>query len=340
MMSSIEVSVIIPTYNRAALLIETLESLLLQDYPKNKFEVIVVDNNSEDDTAQRISAFISTNRDNLNLKYTQEKRQGDIYSRHSGAYNSEGNILIFTDDDATFDVNWISDVVEVFDTYPDAGAVGTRISIVWDNEPEDWVRNYENLLGKISFGEGYTISDTGMYINNGSLGIKKALFAEVGGNNPGQIKDLLIGDAEMGLCRKLHALNIPIAFTDNTTMWHHQFVEKNGTFRDINRRAKNNGTAEAYTDYFIKNIKTRNHLFVPIVKSMLLIPLAYLQFNKRKIINSRLKINQLINRYKFIKRLQSDRDLIELMNKNDWKYDSIFTGSELIHNNKIRNGNN
>lgn len=340
MINSIQVSVIIPTYNRAELLMQTLKSLMLQDYPKNQFEVIVVDNNSEDDTAQRISAFISNNRDNLNLKYTQEKRQGDIYSRHSGAYNSEGNILLFTDDDATFDVNWISDVVQVFEKYPHVGAVGTRISIVWDKEPEDWVRNYENLLGKISFGEGYTISDTSMYINNGSLAIKKELYAEVGGNNPGQIKDFLIGDAEMGLCRKLHVRNIPIAFTDNTTMWHHQFVYKNGTFRDIMRRVANNGVAEAYTDYFINHIKNRKHLLIPILISIVQIPKAFLLVDKKKIINSRLKLNQLLHRYKFIKRFQTDRELICLMNTNDWQYDTNYVGSELIYNNKIDNGNN
>lgn len=339
-MNRIEVSVIIPTYNRAELLIQTLESLTLQDYPKNQFEVIVVDNNSEEDTAQRILTFISANPDTLNLKYTLEKRQGDIYARHSGAYNSEGRILLFTDDDATFDKNWISDVVHVFEKYPDAGAVGTRISIVWDNTPEAWVYNYESLLGKISKGDGYTVQESGMYINNGSLAIKKEVFAEVRGNNPGQIKDFLIGDAEMGLCRKLHAKKIPIAFTDNTTMWHHQFVNKNGTFKDIMRRVANNGVAEAYTDYFINHSRTRMHLIIPILKSAMQILEAYLLLNKKKIINSRLKLNQLLHRYKFIKRFQTDRELISLMNTNDWQYDTNYVGSELIYNNKIDNGNN
>src|ERR1035437_2929431 len=223
-MSIIQVSIIIPAFNRSGMLIQTLNSLLHQDFPKESFEVILVDNNSTDDTNQVIKKYIETNRDKLNIKYAIEKRQGDIYARHTGAYHAIGEILIFTDDDATFDTNWISEIVFVFKKFPTVGAVGTRISIKWDKKPPAWILNYESFLGKITFGENYTVQETGLFMNNGSLAILKKVFTEVKGNNPGQLKSFLVGDAEVGLCKKLHERKIPIAFTDNTTMWHHQFV--------------------------------------------------------------------------------------------------------------------
>ena len=56
-MSKLKVSVIIPAYNRADLLIQTLRSLLEQDFPREDFEVIVVDNNSKDNTFEVVNKF-------------------------------------------------------------------------------------------------------------------------------------------------------------------------------------------------------------------------------------------------------------------------------------------
>jgi hypothetical protein len=114
----------------------------------------------------------------------------------------------------------------------------------------------------------------------------------------------LIGDAEVGLCRKLHQQNIPIAFTDKTTMWHHQFVDKNGKLKDILRRVANNGIAEAYT-YFIIEKKTSRRFFVKAFAfSFLKILKSLLSFNKKKIMNSILKYHQLKYFFLYIKMFQ------------------------------------
>ena len=249
-----KISVIIPTYNRAHLVCDTLDSLYRQDLSADDFEVLVVDNNSKDETKQVVEKYITSHRE-YNIRYIFEPRQGDYFARNRGAEEAKGKYLVFTDDDALFDTNYLSTILNLFETYPNVGVVGTRIVIKWEGgSPANWIKPYEHLLGAISHAnKGYLITNSGLFINNGSLAIKRDLYIEVGGNNPGQIGDYLIGDAEAGLCRKLHKLNVPIAFTDDVTMHHRQFVGKNDTVIDIRRRMENNGIAEAYTDVFVNN---------------------------------------------------------------------------------------
>lgn len=295
-----KVSVIIPTYNRCNIILKTINSLINQDYPKDNFEIIIVDNNSSDETEKIILDYINKNNGILNLRYVKEMRQGDVYARNSGAAQAKGEYLFFTDDDALFDANWISCVVQILDDYPKVAMVGTRIEILWDKQPNAWVKNYEYLLGKISRGDsGYIISSKGFCIPNGSLAIRKKVFYEVGGNNPGQIGEWLVGNAEVGLYYKVHALGYPIAFTDDTTMWHMQFKDKNGTYEDIIRRIENCAISDAYTDVIEKNMFRVKNLKLhqrKILKNLFLckrtrLRSAYFQYRADK------KYNEFIKKY-------------------------------------------
>jgi GT2 family glycosyltransferase len=168
-----------------------------------------------------------------------------VLARHTGAAHARGEILLFGDDDAVFDKNWISAVVKVFNDHPDVGAVGTKISIRWDREPEDWVRKHEKFLGKIDYGDQLVIQP-GLFINGGSFAIKKKILYQVRGFNPGQRGGFLVGDSETGLCRKLAEEGVPVAWTPTTTMWHLQRADINGTLGDLKRRFRNNGISDAY----------------------------------------------------------------------------------------------
>lgn len=250
-----KVSVIIPTYKRSGLICQTLDSLLEQDYPHQEFEIIVVNNNSPDDTDSVVRNYIDSRDGRANIRYAMEMRQGDCYARNSGAAIARGEYLLFCDDDSLFDSNWISCMVELLDMYQQVAMVGSRIRIKWDEMPDSWVSDYEYLLGKSSHGnKGYIISSEGFCIANGSLGVRKKVFFQVGGNNPGQIGEYLVGNAEVGLYHKIKKLGYPIAFTEDTTMWHMQTKAKNGTIQDLIRRTENCAISDAYTDVVERGI--------------------------------------------------------------------------------------
>lgn len=241
------VSVILPTFNRSRLLEQVLRTIYDQDYPKEFYEIIVVDNNSVDDTEATVSRF-SENLD-IDIKYVREERPGLVFARHTGAANAGGEILLFGDDDAFYETNWISALVDVYMKHPGVGAVGTSIEIKWDKPPAAWVKYYEGYLGQINYKRD-SIVKLGLFINGGSFSIQKNTLYSVKGFNPGQKGDYIVGDSETGLCRKLAAAGIPVGCTAVTTAWHFQLADKNGTFKDLKRRLQNNGICQAYEDTF------------------------------------------------------------------------------------------
>lgn len=88
------VSVIIPTYNRKDSLLRTLDSLSQQTYPAERFEVIVVDDGGEDDLAA-----VGQIHSPFNLCCLRQSNQGATVARNLGAAHSQGQYLIFIDDD-------------------------------------------------------------------------------------------------------------------------------------------------------------------------------------------------------------------------------------------------
>jgi glycosyltransferase involved in cell wall biosynthesis len=244
------VSVILPTFNRSRLLTQVLKTVSHQEYPGSRYEIIVVDNNSADDTEAVVRRFAETCA--VDLTFVREPRQGLVFTRHTGAALARGEILVFGDDDALYEPNWLAAIIDVYRRYPQVGAVGTAIRVKWDEEPEPWVRRYEGYLGQIGY-PSTPVARVGLDMNGGSCSIRKRLLYAVRGFNPGQKGDYILGDSEVGLCRKIAALGVSIGGTSATTAWHLQFRQTHGTYDDLKRRFRNNGICQAYADTYYGN---------------------------------------------------------------------------------------
>jgi GT2 family glycosyltransferase len=90
------VSIVIPTFRRPAILAETLRSVLRQDYPPDRYEVIVVDDGSGDATAAEVASLQA---EYANLRFEGQPNQGVAAARNRGARVARGEVLIFLDDD-------------------------------------------------------------------------------------------------------------------------------------------------------------------------------------------------------------------------------------------------
>ncbi len=106
------VSVIVPTYNRATLLRQLLESLREQTYPDNCFEVIVVDDGSTDNTREVVEYF--TTSVPFPIRYFRQSRKGPAAARNLGIRHSRGDIIAFVDSDVTVAKDWLSNAVRYF----------------------------------------------------------------------------------------------------------------------------------------------------------------------------------------------------------------------------------
>ena len=114
-------TVIIVTYNRALDLKEALECLVQQT--RTPDEVIVVDNNSTDNTEQIVGQF----KGRLNIEYVLETEQGIAFARNRGVKHANNEIIVFTDDDCRPHTNWLEEIVKPFYLDPKIGQVGGEI---------------------------------------------------------------------------------------------------------------------------------------------------------------------------------------------------------------------
>jgi len=107
--NKIQVSIIIPTFNRQKSLIRMLESLFTQTIPQENFEIIIVNDGSTDDTEKIILDLIKSH---PNINYIKQSNKGIASARNKGIINSNGDIIGFTDDDCIVDPSWIENAVE------------------------------------------------------------------------------------------------------------------------------------------------------------------------------------------------------------------------------------
>ena len=121
------VSVIIPTFNRANLLISAIESVLSQTI--KDFELIVVDDASTDDTQQKVAAI-----DDPRIRYiVQEKNLGECGTRNTGLDAAQGQYIAFLDSDDEWLPNKLEKQLNVFKTAPDdLGVVYSWLQVIND----------------------------------------------------------------------------------------------------------------------------------------------------------------------------------------------------------------
>ena len=93
-----KLTIVIATYNRAPYLLRTLKSLTNQTLAPERFEILVVNNNSTDDTKEVFARF-ATLYPTLSLRMVDEMQQGISYVRNRGIAEAAGEYIVFLDDD-------------------------------------------------------------------------------------------------------------------------------------------------------------------------------------------------------------------------------------------------
>jgi len=133
----LEVSIVISTYNRCELLGEALRALFSQSDAHLDFEVIVVDNNSSDQTRHLVQSLAAQNPEKL--KYFFEAKQGLSYGRNRGIANAKASIIAFTDDDVRVARDWIHQIKNGFEANPEIDFLGGKVVPRWHTAPPSWL---------------------------------------------------------------------------------------------------------------------------------------------------------------------------------------------------------
>lgn len=143
--AAIKVTVAIPTYNRADFLRQTLAGIVAQQFPRDHFEVLVIDNNSRDHTRAVVAEFASAK---PAPRYLLEPQQGLDYARNRAIAEARGDIVLFGDDDILVAPDWIAQMAVplLADPARRIGAVGGEVIPVFPDGLPDWVREWHSPL--------------------------------------------------------------------------------------------------------------------------------------------------------------------------------------------------
>jgi glycosyltransferase involved in cell wall biosynthesis len=176
---SLSLDVIVPTFNRSALLTRMLRSLANAQVPKGMaVRVYVVDNNSTDDTADRVKTFTGA----LPLYYLHESRQGKSRALNTGLQASNGDVVGLIDDDEEIDPDWFREVHRQF-SRGGIDFLGGPCFPVWQSPPPAWLpRRYYGLIGCITEPSNecaYGPSFPGMLMGGNAI-ISRAALERVG----------------------------------------------------------------------------------------------------------------------------------------------------------------
>lgn len=182
MSRQLQVSVIIPTFNRAKYLGECLEAVAAQTAEPTTFEVIIVDNNSSDNTQDACLKFIQMH-PNLHIRYVCETKQGVSYARNRGVVEAFGEIVCFLDDDSPPAPEWLNLLLEPFSN-PTVGCVGgPSIPDYQGQEIPPWLRgDLQGLLSgfTLPYNEPTQVSRWDQFPLSCNMAIRRSLFTELG----------------------------------------------------------------------------------------------------------------------------------------------------------------
>jgi len=146
-------TVVICTYNRARFLPLGLDSWLQQDAEKARFEILVINNNSTDNTAFICGQYIMDH-PHFPIRYFEESKQGLSFARNRGIEAAKGCYICFVDDDAMPEKNYLSSLISWLSHHPDVAGVGGQIFPFFIEGKPEWMTSFlEPLVSRFDEGE-------------------------------------------------------------------------------------------------------------------------------------------------------------------------------------------
>lgn len=138
------VDVIICTYNRIQQLVALIRSIIVCKVPLEvSVTIIVVDNNSSDETNDIVNGLECTSR--IALKYIFEERQGKSYALNAALKQIAGDIVAFCDDDQTVDPSYLQEIAKAFESYPQYNCFGGKVLALYPENMPKWL-DIENSM--------------------------------------------------------------------------------------------------------------------------------------------------------------------------------------------------
>ena len=262
------VSVVVAARNEENHIGDLLEDLSQQTYPSDSFEVIIVNDGSEDRTSEIIDSFVQKDKRFIHLQAKPDPVSGLTAKKNAlnqGIQKSKADIILSTDADCRVKATWIETMVSYF-----TGNVGMVVGFSQFGKPGEKYSIFEQLqaidfLALMGAAQGAINLGIPLAASGQNLAYRKQAFLEVGGFE--KIKDRISGDDVLllGLIHKLTNWKIRFAHSENAFNWTHP-EKKLHDFLNQRKRWASNGSIQLQL----------NKLFFVFISIMLLINATFL----------------------------------------------------------------
>lgn len=177
-MNAPDLTVVICTHNRAAYLPACLDSLLRQDLPRERYEIIVVDNASTDNTAEICRAY-----ENRGVRRIFDSVPGLSRARNTGWRAARGELIAFLDDDAIACEGWLSAAWTAYRSLqPAPGGLGGPVRLQWDTPEPAWMNApLRQPLGELDWGSAPRKLLPTEWVNGGNSFYSRKCLEQFGG---------------------------------------------------------------------------------------------------------------------------------------------------------------
>ena len=196
----IEITAIVCTLNREKILARAIDSLVAQSLPAEKYEILIVDNGSTDNTRELVQALA---RQHGNLRYVSEPVSGLSKARNTGLEQSQSDLVAFIDDDATAWPAWLERICGVFaGRRPQPGLVCGPVRAEWGAPRPSWLKDYWlPFYSVLNWSDEPRCLDADEWVVGANFAVQRTLAIDCGGFDAalGRVGNALLGDEELAL---------------------------------------------------------------------------------------------------------------------------------------------
>jgi len=219
------ISVVVCTFNRSAYLQKAIASLVSQTLVPSHYEIIIVDNGSQDETKQVVESIKNVS----NIIYQYEREPGLSRSRNTGCQIARGKYVAYLDDDAEADSHWLEEILKIFQANERIGCLTGKVEPIWGAPRPSWLtKEFEGKLSLLDLGSQTRQIIQKEWIVGVNMAFPRKLLEASGGflDQVGRKRDQLLSAEEIVMREAIEKLGYETWYHPKAVVCHHIPLER------------------------------------------------------------------------------------------------------------------